>query len=92
MEAERRERGILPHWFSYVSVEDADATASRACELGGTVFGEAFDIDGDGRMVVVQDPAGAVLGVWQPRAHIGARRINDPGCFTWNENHSRDDG
>ena len=62
MESEQREWGIPPHWFSYVSVEDADATASRARELGGTVFGQAFDIDGDGRMVVVQDPTGAVLG------------------------------
>ena len=90
MESERREWGIPPHWFSYVSVEDADATASRARELGGTVFGQAFDIDGDGRMVVVQDPTGAVLGAWQPRAHIGALRVNDPGCFTWNELQSRD--
>jgi predicted enzyme related to lactoylglutathione lyase len=54
------------------------------------VFGQAFDIDGDGRMVVVQDPTGAVLGAWQPRVHIGARRVNDPGCFTWNELQSRD--
>jgi hypothetical protein len=30
MEPERREQGIPPHWFSYVSVEDADAAASRA--------------------------------------------------------------
>src|ERR671917_2830351 len=60
--AGRREQGIPSHWLSYVSVEDAYATASRARELGGTVFGEAFDIDGDGRMVVVQDPTGAVLG------------------------------
>jgi predicted enzyme related to lactoylglutathione lyase len=49
------------------------------------VFGEAFDIDGDGRIAVVQDPTGAMFGAWQPRAHIGARRVNDPGCLTWNE-------
>ena len=90
MESERRERGIPPHWFSYVGVEDANATASKARELGSTVFGEAFDIDGDGRMVVVLDSTSAVLGAWQPRAHIGARRVNDPGCFTWNELQSRD--
>ena len=30
MEAARSEQGTPPHWFSYVSVEDADATASRA--------------------------------------------------------------
>src|SRR5918995_2149725 len=79
------EQVIPPHWFSYVSVEDADATASRASELGGTAFGETFDIDDSGRMAFVQDPAGAMLGVWQARQHIRARRGNDPGCITWNE-------
>ncbi|MCA1687068.1 MAG: VOC family protein [Actinobacteria bacterium] len=90
MDAERREQGIPPHWFSYVSVEDADVTASRARELGGMVYGEAFDVGGDGRMAVIGDPTGAMLGAWQPRAHIGARRVNDLGCFTWNELQARD--
>ena len=90
LEDERREMGIPPHWFSYVSVEDADATASRAVELGGTVFGEAFDVMDAGRMAIIQDPAGAVLAAWQPERHIGARRVNDPGCMTWNELQSRD--
>jgi predicted enzyme related to lactoylglutathione lyase len=67
MDAARSEQGVPPHWFSYVSVDSADAIASRARELGGTVYGEAFDVDGAGRMAVIQDPTGAVLGVWQPR-------------------------
>ena len=84
------EQGISPHWLSYVSVEDADATASRASELGGTAFGGAFDVDGAGRMAFVADPTGAMLGAWQPRQHIGARRVNDPGCLGWNELQSRE--
>jgi uncharacterized protein len=90
MGPEGREQGTPPQWFSYVSVEDADAAASRARELGGTVYGEAFDVLDSGRMAVIGDPTGAVLGAWQPRAHIGAGRVNDPGCFTWNELQSRD--
>ena len=90
MDAGQRERGVPPYWFSYVSVDDADAIASRARELGGTVYGEAFDVLDSGRMAVVQDPTGAVLGAWQPRSHIGAGRVNDPGCFTWNELQTRD--
>jgi uncharacterized protein len=90
MEAERREAGIPPYWFSYVSVEDADATASKARELGGMVYGEAFDVLDSGRMAIIQDPTGAVLAAWEPRAHIGADRVNDPGCLTWNELQSRD--
>jgi predicted enzyme related to lactoylglutathione lyase len=41
-------------------------------------------------MAFVQDPTGAMLGAWQPRQHIGARRVNDPGCMTWNELQTRD--
>ena len=37
MEAKGREGSISPRWFSYVSVEDADATASWAHKLGDTV-------------------------------------------------------
>ena len=37
MEAKGREGSISPRWFSYVSVEDADATASRAHKLGDKV-------------------------------------------------------
>jgi predicted enzyme related to lactoylglutathione lyase len=90
MEPERHEQGIPPYWSSYVSVEDADTIASRARELGGTVYGEAFDVLESGRMAIIQDPTGAVLAAWQPWAHAGAERVNDPGCLTWNELQSRD--
>jgi len=90
MGAEQREQGASPYWFSYVSVESADAVAERARELGGTVYGEAFDVLDSGRMAVVEDPTGAMLAAWEPRAHIGAGRVNDPGCMTWNELQSGD--
>ena len=38
-----------------------------------------------GRMAVIQDPTDAVLAAWEPRVHIGADRVNDPSCLTWNE-------
>jgi predicted enzyme related to lactoylglutathione lyase len=90
MEAERREQGIPPHWFSYVSVESADDAAARAGELGGTAHGDAFDVGEDGRIAVISDPTGAVLGAWEPRTHIGAHRVNDVGCMGWNELQTRD--
>jgi predicted enzyme related to lactoylglutathione lyase len=90
LDAGRREQGIPSHWLSYVSVEDADATASRTCELGGTVFGEAFDVLDSGRMAIIQDPTGAVLGAWQPWTFIGARRVNDPGCLSLNQLNTSD--
>lgn len=90
LDAGRRAQGVPPHWFHHVSVADADATAARARALGGTVHGEPFDVLDSGRMALVQDPTGAMLAAWQPRRHIGAGRVNDPGCLTWDELQSRD--
>ena len=74
-----------PHWNNYVTVEDADTTARRATELGGNVMAEPFDVFDAGRMAVLQDPVGAFFMAWQPRENIGAGRVNEPGCLTWNE-------
>jgi predicted enzyme related to lactoylglutathione lyase len=92
MDTGQREQGTPPHWLSYVSVEDADATAARARELGGTVYGDAFDVLDAGRMAIIGDPLGAMFVAWQPRAHIGARRVNDVGCMGWNELQTCDPG
>jgi predicted enzyme related to lactoylglutathione lyase len=72
-----------PGWLSYASVQDADATAARARELGGTVLLEPHDV-GVGRGAFLQDPQGAIVGVWQPGSHIGASIVNDPGAMVWN--------
>ena len=36
-------------------------------------------------MAVIQDPRGAFFLVWQPRQHIGASLVNEPGAMVWNE-------
>jgi predicted enzyme related to lactoylglutathione lyase len=73
------------HWNCYVTVEDADATAARAKELGATLLAEPFDVFDSGRMAILQDPQGAILSIWQPREHIGAGLVNAPGALTWND-------
>lgn len=81
----QRESGMPPSWLSYVTVADADDAAARAHELGGTVHMAPFEVMEAGRMAVVGDPTGAVFAVWEPREAIGATRVNDIGCLTWNE-------
>jgi uncharacterized protein len=81
-----RAAGAPPHWTSYISVEDADATARRAGELGGgAVFREPFDVPDAGRVGAIQDPTGAIVSLWQPRSRIGATLVNDVGALCWNE-------
>jgi uncharacterized protein len=48
------------HWSVTFAVEDADATARRAAELGGTVIAEPFDAPWV-RMTVISDPRGATF-------------------------------
>lgn len=54
---------IPPHWAVYFAVNDADATAARATELGATVCVPPMDIPGVGRMVAFKDPQGAAFAV-----------------------------
>jgi predicted enzyme related to lactoylglutathione lyase len=81
----QREAGVPPAWNSYVTVESADSAAERAGELGGSVHAGPFDVMEAGRMAVIQDPQGAFFMVWEPKLQIGARVVNVPGAFCWNE-------
>jgi predicted enzyme related to lactoylglutathione lyase len=81
-----RAAGASPHWTSYISVEDADATAARAADLGGAaVFRESFDVLDAGRVAAIADPTGTIVSLWQPRSLVGAALVNDVGAWCWNE-------
>ncbi|NJM74746.1 MAG: VOC family protein [Acaryochloridaceae cyanobacterium RU_4_10] len=54
-------QNIPPHWGSYVTVDDADATAKLAEELGGKILISPHDIPTVGRFTLLQDPQGAVI-------------------------------
>jgi predicted enzyme related to lactoylglutathione lyase len=49
-----------PHWNVTFGVDDADAAAATARELGGTVLAGPFDAPWT-RMAVIQDPQGAIF-------------------------------
>jgi uncharacterized protein len=80
-----RAADVAPHWTSFVSVEDADASAARAQELGATLPREPFDVADEGRVATLRDPVGAIVSLWEPRSRIGAELVNDVGCLCWNE-------
>jgi predicted enzyme related to lactoylglutathione lyase len=76
-----RPEGLPPAWTSYVWVDDADGTAAKAVAAGGTLVREPFDCLDGGRIAVLADPSGAVVGVWQPGEHRGAQLVNEPGAW-----------
>ena len=60
-----------PHWMPYLAAGDVDATATQAKELGANVVQDPFDIPNVGRIAVVQDPAGAMFGLWKGTGEQG---------------------
>jgi predicted enzyme related to lactoylglutathione lyase len=56
-------KGVPPHWLAYVAVDDADATVEKVKRAGGTVLMGPMDIKGVGRIYLIKDPQGAVLGI-----------------------------
>ena len=87
---QQRDAGVPPTWNSYISVRSADEVAERAAQLGAHVHAEPFDVLDVGRMAVVQDPQGAFVLLWEPRARIGADLVNVHGALVWNELASPD--
>jgi hypothetical protein len=53
--------GVPPMWGAYVTVEDIDATAALAEQLGARLLVPPRDIPEVGRFCVIQDPQGAVI-------------------------------
>jgi predicted enzyme related to lactoylglutathione lyase len=64
--------GEFPAWSVWFTVDDCDASAAKAVELGGKVVMPPNDMD-FGRGAVVADPQGAVFG-------IGAMKSTAPGA------------
>ena len=62
MTSERFPDGVAPHWSIDLWVDDVDATADRAAELGGRVVAPPYDTPGF-RQAVLGDPQGATFSV-----------------------------
>jgi uncharacterized protein len=71
-------------WNTYIWVDDAEATAVKVFDAGGSVLMEPTDMNDAGRMAVFSDPEGAVFCVWQANKHRGARIVNEPGSLNFN--------
>lgn len=51
------------HWIPYVVVEDADASLAKAVDLGAGVIVPVMPVGEVGRIAVIRDPQGAVIGL-----------------------------
>ena len=53
-------------WMAYIAVDDVDARVAKAKEAGATIMGEPFDVPGVGRIAMVMQPDGAMIGWMTP--------------------------
>jgi hypothetical protein len=57
---------LLPHWFAYIRVDDVDRRVAAAEASGGKLVRPLFDVPEVGRIGIVQDPSGALVGWMTP--------------------------
>jgi hypothetical protein len=53
-----------PHFVIYVAVDNVDANAEKAKELGGTIVSPPMDIPNVGRFCIIKDPTGASIATF----------------------------
>lgn len=78
--------GVSPGWNTYVSVASADDTARAASH----VVVEPFDALPAGRLAALQDPSGAIIGVWEPAERQGCQLVNEPAAYAMSALHTPD--
>lgn len=91
MDPESRAKGMPSHWLSYMAADDVDAFTRKAEGLGAQALYGPFDVADLGRAVVLKDPAGAFLALWQAGKHAGSELTDDEaGTFCWFDHYTTD--
>lgn len=90
LSSEMQQMGITTNWGSYITVNNVDETTAQVTAAGGSVIEQPFEVMDSGRMSLIQDPTGATVCLWQPRAHIGSSFYQRPGALCWNELYTTD--
>lgn len=65
----QRQPGVPSHWLAYFQVDDVDATANKAKEMGAKLYLPPLTMEGVGRMSVIADPQGAVFAIFKSARH-----------------------
>ncbi len=72
-------------WVSYVAVASAEEATQTALAAGASVVVPPFDVLDLGREAILRDPVGALISLWEPRAHRGADLFDVPGTICSHE-------
>ena len=74
---------VNPYLFFNGNCEEALKYYQKA--LGAQILMGPFDVMEEGRMALIQDPAGAMFAIWQARNHKGVTAYGEPSALCWTE-------
>ena len=77
-------------WVTYLLVEDAEAAEKAALDAGAQALAPTMTVGDQGRLAVIADPGGAVVGLWEPIEHRGFELVAEAGGLSWHELYARD--
>ena len=56
-------------WLAYVLVDDVKKSVEKAKSLGATVMKDKTEVKDMGSFAIINDPTGAMLGLWETKKH-----------------------
>jgi predicted enzyme related to lactoylglutathione lyase len=78
-----RFKGIPAHWMTYMKVDDIERAEEDARQAGGEITRSITDLPGIGRIALVSDASGAMIGLIEPdEGHVSHREpanLDGPG-------------
>lgn len=80
-----RKSGAPPHWLAYIGAPQIDTSLADAQARGARLLVPIMEIPTVGRMVVLQDPQGAVFALYQPSQEPGPAAPPELGDCSWHE-------
>ena len=86
--------GSNPHaaafWTTYLAADDVGAVTERATGFGASILLQPMSVGYAGKMAVLADPTGAVIGLWEAGEHPGAQLTGMHSTMAWHELQTRD--
>jgi predicted enzyme related to lactoylglutathione lyase len=77
-------------WKVYLCSDDIGRTVKESKSRGATAQGDPMPVADLGSQIVMQDPTGASVGVWQPGTFPGFTVLDEQGTPSWFELHTND--
>lgn len=60
-------KNLPSQWLMYINVENLEQSIDSCISLGGKIISETRIMTGQGKYCVIQDPAGAVVALFEPQ-------------------------